>query len=98
MQLDISSTQTPIECGVGNFVLPASSHFTDRHTGVRHRHHLHESVIQKQKSQAVQRAGLTKPATTHTLHHSFATELIRDGYDTRTVQELLGHEDLSTTI
>jgi integrase len=80
------------------FVFPASSPYTDRRTGVRHRHHLHESVIQKPMSQAVHRAGLTKQATHHTLRHSFTTELIRDGYDIRNVQELLGHEDLSTMI
>lgn len=80
------------------FVFPASSLYTDRRTGVRHRHHLHESVIQKGLSQAVRRAGIVKQATPHTLRHSFATELIRDGYDIRTVQELLGHQDLSTTM
>jgi integron integrase len=80
------------------FVFPASSHYTAAGTGVRHRHHLHETVVQKQFAQAVRLAGLAKAATPHSLRHSFATELIRDGYDVRTVQELLGHKDLSTTM
>jgi len=79
------------------YVFPASTHYTDAVTGVRHRHHIHESVVQKQVAQAVRMAGIAKPATPHTFRNSFATELIRDGYDIRTVQELLGHKDLNTT-
>jgi integron integrase len=80
------------------YVFAASRLWTHPGNGRRYRHHLHESAVQRAVKQAVREAGIAKHATCHTFRHSFATHLLEDGYDIRTVQELLGHRDLRTTM
>jgi integrase len=80
------------------WVFPAARLCTDARFGSPTRHHLHETAVQKAIHAASQRAVLTRPVGPHTLRHCFATHLLEDGYDIRTVQELLGHRDVKTTM
>jgi integrase len=97
IRTDVKNPEAPFEW-VWFYVFPARQCGIDPRDGLEKRHHLHETVIQRAVAEAVRRAKIAKHVTPHMVRHTFATHLLEDGYDIRTVPELLGHASVETTM